>query len=208
MIFASNILVFGLAALFAGAYIFDFVIWTSSMIFMFVITANILSSWGGMEALEDHSPSSTARTVYFIISLAVVLILSLGYGFFSLAAMPKFSIGMMFGYILSYNFYLFLFGWWVDNYTWMLWIFLLFGMIYGGLKLTKISNSESEPFIIAAAMISSYTIIRAHSLYQGGNGIPNEFEIMNIMNTNNHTLSFGRYLFNIVVLLAGTVVGI
>jgi hypothetical protein len=204
-IIGLNILMFGLITLLLCGKWIDFVMWGTQFIFVFLIFGRMLSSWGAFDWLEDHSTHTAEKMATTIIWMVLLLAISNGcvYFFITKMGLAKAAFGVVFGYLLSYNIYLFLFGWFVDNYTWMLWLFLIIGMGWGLDWYGSKSNYDEEAFMFGGLMIGMYATLRSVDLLFGWGGIPNEFEVMNMMGSDNFSFSFWSFLLCLIIQFLG-----
>jgi hypothetical protein len=191
-----------MATLWIGGKIFDYVMWSIQSIFIFFTLISIMNSWGSFDALDDHTLPSTSTTVITGLCLSLVLLLTVGISFLMLAASAKSTFGIAIGYIVVYNIYMLLFGWWVDNYTWFLWLCLIAGMLVFALFFRSLSNySDENLFLFFSSVFAMYTLLRTFHLFFGWN-FPGEFEILNMMHSGNHSLP-GMFIVYFLLIFLG-----
>lgn len=158
----------------------------------------IFSSFDGWYALDDHLVEATAgQKVGTFFSVFGAILISLIVGYLSLKFM-KALFGAFFGYFFMYMLYMILFGWWVDNNTWLLWVFEALGFFIG---LFLFANSDkydaSEIFKVEIPLLGAYFVIRSLNMYTGG--FPNEYDVKGLMNVDHHSLPGMFWLYTAII---------
>ena len=199
---AAIFVAFGVTSCFFGGYLFDWVVASLAGLMTFVVVAMLASALGGFALLEGSVKATAGRVFATIFSFLVAGALAFAAGWF-VKKTSKIAMGVLGGiggFFVGFLLYSLVFGQFVKESVWLLWVCLFAGVIAGSFLAFKLK----EVIIVQlTATVGAYMIIRGIAFVAGG--YINEFQVMSEMKSGNFVFpnTFYAYLVGFGALAVG-----